>query len=38
MDPGTDEAPLIFKSELLPPLILKSELLPPLNSEDGAWD
>ena len=29
MEPGTDGAPLIFKSELLPPL--NSE-------EDGAWD
>ena len=28
MEPGTDGAPLIFKSELLPPW----------NSEDGAWD
>ena len=28
MEPGTDGAPLIFKSELLPPL----------NSENGAWD
>ena len=38
MEPGTDGAPLIFKSELLPALVFKSELLPPLNSEDGAPD